>query len=685
MPKKKDPKKDRRPNRNIQIQFPDKTAERYLQSQLSRGEKLFEAGRFEEGLQVLEPLLQRNPGHLPLLELIGATYGSLGYRAEAQAAFEAALALPGQKAGALTLFNLVQTYVLNDYPFLAYNMSQELDCQALALETRQPSNLELCRDLAENCRQLIETAAEENGREAAMFEPVGLALDRGRLALSKEDYGTARQFFQEAVQLDGELVIALNNLALACLLDNALSEAENAARQVVEHIEPQNRAALSLLVRLAAIRNDKDAAETHLEKLAALPTPLAFAERLKLAEAYAALDRDEQLLNSVRPMLEIDPVNLLLDEPSYEELVTFGTVAAANLGQNLLAMKFLQEARKFTRPTLLERTLFALENNERGPRPDGRFFYYDPVAAFPPASAYFTNLASQLQASGSNDYREGLRQFYREFGPAALEVAAYKYWIDREPAVVADLLSQALASGVDGAGEMVRRLAFSRAGDDLQRVTAAEVLREAGIIEPEERVKIWLGQRQAIGTVAQLSQRQREIARRPASPELDHQIASQLNQALDAMRQGDRTGALNRYRQIVEHNPRLKQAYQNLAALLSGQGDTEGAIGYLRQALQVDPAYTPAQLALAQLLIASGQLEEARKWLDTLEGNLADFYLDELEAYYLALASYYRKQGQSGEAVTALQELLAADPENRPAQALLAQFEQANGRETETD
>jgi tetratricopeptide (TPR) repeat protein len=323
----------------------------------------------------------------------------------------------------------------------------------------------------------------------------------------------------------------------------------------------------------------------------------------------------------------------------------------------------------------LERTLFALENNERGPRREGRFFYYDPVAAFPPAATYFTGLANQLQASGSNDYREGLRQFFREFGQAALEVAAYKYWIDREPSLVADLLAQALASEIPGSVETVRRLAFSRSGDDLQRITAALTLQEAGLIGPEERVKIWLGQRQAAGTIAQLTQRQREIAQRPASPDLDHQTAHRLNQALDAMRQGDRAGALSRYRQLIEQNPRLKQAYQNLAALLSAQGETEAAIGYLRQALQVDPGYTPAQLALTQLLIAANQLEEAGKLLGLLEARLPEFFLDELEAFYLARASLYRKQSQPGEARAALRELLALDPDNRPAQALLAQFE----------
>ena len=674
MAKKKDTKKDQRPNRTIQLQFADKTAERYLQSQLSKGERLFEAGHYDEGLKILEPLAQRYPDNLQLLELLGATYGSLGYRAEAQAAFETALALPGQKAGMLTRFNLIQTYILSDYPFLAYDLAQELDCLALARETRQPSNLDMCRDLVENARQLIENAAEENGRDPLAFEPVGRAHDRGRLALGKEDYSTAREFFQEAVRLDGKLALALNNLALACLLDNALPEAEQAARRVVE-IDPENRAALSLLVRLAVIRGDTTNAESFLKQLQDLPNAMAFSDRMKLAEALAALDRDEELLALVQPILGQNPADILLDEPSYEELVTFGTVAAANLSQNLLAMRFLSEARPFTRPTLLERTLFALENNERGPRQDGRFFYYDPVAAFPPAAAYFTELSSSLQETGTTDYRAGLRQFFKEFGLAALEVAAYKYWIDREPSLVADLLVQALVSGVEGGEEMVRRLAFTRSGDDLQRLTAARVLQDNNFIGADERLKIWLGQRLAVGTLAELEKRQRELAQRPASPDLDHQTASQLNQALDAMRQGDRAGAITRYRQIVEKNPRLKQAYQNLAALLSGQGDNAGAIGYLRQALAVDPDYIPAQLALSQLLIASDQLEEAAKILNYLRDKKGGFFLDELEAYYLALASLYRKLDKPDNAKAALQELLGIDPDNRAAQALLSQFE----------
>lgn len=674
MTKKKETKKEHRPNRTIQMQFPDRTAERYLQSQLIKGERLFETGQYDEALRTLEPLARRYSSNLQLLELLGATYGSLGYRAEAQAAFEAALALPGQQAGMLTRFNLIQTYLLSDYPFLANDLARELDCLALAKETRQPANLDMCRDLVENARQLVETAAEENGRDLLAFEPVGRALDRGRLALGKEDYSAAREFFEEAVRLDGALALALNNLALAYLLDNALPQAEQTARRVVEEVDPANRATLSLLVRLAVIRGDTTGAETRLKQLQALPAALAFADRLKLAEALAALDRDEELLNLVQPILEQNPENILLDEPAYEELVTFGTVAAANQGQNLLAMRFLSEARPFTRPTLLERTLFALENNERGPRVEGRFFYYDPVAAFPPAAAYFTELSSRLQESGSRDYRAGLREFYKTFGAAALEVAAYKYWIDREPALVADLLGQALASGVEGSRDLVWRLAFGRGGDDLQRVTAAHVLQEAGLIGADERVKIWLGQRQAVGTIAALEKRQRELAQRPSSPDLDHQTASQLNQALDAMRQGDRAGAMTRYQTLVEKNPRLKQAYQNLAALLSGQGDSTGAIGYLRQALQVDPDYTPAQLALAQLLIASNGLEEAAALLESLKARQTSFFLDELEAFYLAQASLYRKQNEDAKAKAALQELLDLDPDNQAVQALLSQF-----------
>src|SRR5438045_736406 len=131
MPKKNKPKdnhKPRRLSRQINLQFEDKTAERFLGGQLSRAEKQYEAGRYDEALQILEPLAERYPDREKVLELLGISYASAGRLAEAREAFIRNLALGPDEAGPLARFNLAQLYALTGYPFLAYEQSLLIDC-----------------------------------------------------------------------------------------------------------------------------------------------------------------------------------------------------------------------------------------------------------------------------------------------------------------------------------------------------------------------------------------------------------------------------------------------------------------------------------------------------------------------------------------------------------------------------
>ena len=660
--------------RSIQFQFADKTAERYIGSQLTRAGKFYDENRFEEALQVLEPLPTRYPNQPRLFEQLGLTYARLGRLTEAREALEEAFRLTPGTSGLLAQFNLAQVYALTGYTFLAYEQSQKIDCLALARETGQPATLERCRQFTEDARRLVEKVAAQYGRSLSEFEEFGLALDNGRSALERQELTTAQSFFLRAGQLEPTVAAPYNNLALVYLLDNRLDLARQQAEYVLEQLETDNRNALSLLIRLSVIEGDPAQAEQYLQRLTALPESDDPDDLLKLGEALAALERDQALLDLLRPLLSSDIELNELDSAAYQEVLTFGVVAAANLGQVGVAMQILRNANKFVRPTLLERTLFALENNERGPRPGGRFFYYDPLTAYPPAAAYFQGVLVRLDDKTSLDYRESLRTFFEQYGESALEVAAYKYWIDRDPQLVADLLDQLIESGVAGGEEMVRRLAFSRAGDDLQRLTAADVLTRQDRLDPTQPLKLWLGQRQVVGTLDQLRRLYNETtARQPTAPQYDATTATDLNAALDAMRRGDRDRAIELYRGVIARNPQVKQAYQNLAALLSGKGELEPAIAYLKEALALDPDYRHAQIALAQLEIGSAQLEAAQTLLDELQPKMeASAYLDELEAFYAALISLYQKQDQPDKIKPILERLLQVDPDNAWATELLA-------------
>jgi tetratricopeptide (TPR) repeat protein len=228
---------------------------------------------------------------------------------------------------------------------------------------------------------------------------------------------------------------------------------------------------------------------------------------------------------------------------------------------------------------------------------------------------------------------------------------------------------------VAGAEVLVRRLAFTRAGDDLQRLTAAKILAEQGLIDPDDKLKMWIGQRQIIATLDILSQKYKAEAARDRTGErnYDQATALMLNEALEAMRLGDADKAISLYTRILDKNPRVKQAYQNLAALLSGKGEVERAISYIQQALRVDYEYVHAQIALAQLWLAAGDLEKTEAQLESLETKLAGYYVDELDAYYYVKLSLFRKQEKFAEMAEVARKLVELDPENKIALEVLAQ------------
>lgn len=666
------PKNNKNAPRRLEF-LEDKTAERYFLSQLSKAEKLYEAAKYQDAIAILEPLLDKNRSRVNLLELLGVSYAAAGYLTEAREVFEQALVIAPGSLDLLSRFNLAQLYAMTGYNFLAYEQAKLIDCYELSKETKVAANFDRCREFKEDTENVVRRIAEQNAMSLEEFLPFASALDNGRLALSKYQYGSARRYFSQAADLNSKIPVPFNNLALVCLLEGDVESGLYYSRYVLEKIDPENRTAFSNLIRLLVADGKSAEAAEQLEKLTALPEPTQAEDILKLAEAFAALDHDEAVLKQIREILDDEILLEDLDSASYEEAITFGVVAAANLGQNAFGMNILRQARRFTHPTLLERLIFALENNERGPRPGGRFFYYDPVSFYPVASAAFEQIAIDLDKKESTDYRAGLQKFFRDFGEVALEIAAYKYWIDRDPEVVAPLLRQALESGATGGEAMVQRLAFTRSGDDLQRLTALSVLIEADKVSPTARLKIWLGQRQAIGTLEQLREKYRQVAEaaQVGSQGYEPEIAALLNEALDNMRRGDRDGAIRLYRRVLERNPNVKHAYQNLAALLSGKGETYTAIEYLQQALKIDPDYVFAQIALAQLQLSISQLDAAETLLENLRSKISGYYLDELEAYYGAWVALYQKKQEPEKVQAILEEFLQLDPDNAWATELL--------------
>lgn len=92
----------------------------------------------------------------------------------------------------------------------------------------------------------------------------------------------------------------------------------------------------------------------------------------------------------------------------------------------------------------------------------------------------------------------------------------------------------------------------------------------------------------------------------------DAQLANQaLERGLRAHTEGNLTGAVNAYREVLVYDPQNKFAYYNLGLIDQTEGRAESAETNYRQVLSIDPSYAPALFNLAILRTAAGAAEEA--------------------------------------------------------------------------
>jgi tetratricopeptide (TPR) repeat protein len=76
-------------------------------------------------------------------------------------------------------------------------------------------------------------------------------------------------------------------------------------------------------------------------------------------------------------------------------------------------------------------------------------------------------------------------------------------------------------------------------------------------------------------------------------------------------RRGDRTKAVDVYRQLVDNNPTLVPARLNLAACMSQVGDHQGAVAQMREVLRLAPNHAGAHNNLGNVLAKLNRINEA--------------------------------------------------------------------------
>jgi superkiller protein 3 len=132
---------------------------------------------------------------------------------------------------------------------------------------------------------------------------------------------------------------------------------------------------------------------------------------------------------------------------------------------------------------------------------------------------------------------------------------------------------------------------------------------------------------------------------------------SSFNKALSLENAGEKLQAIEAYKQAIGVNPKLKEAYNNLAALYADMGMFDKALINYEKVLSLDENYALAYYNLGMTFYALGRYDDAIKAFEK-GGQLAPNDKDYL--YFLGRA--YSHVGEYAKAVTCFERVVEFDP-----------------------
>ncbi|MGQ9675430.1 MAG: tetratricopeptide repeat protein [Chloroflexota bacterium] len=612
-----------RPTRSVSIE------------QLEGIQHLWEQGRALEAMSEAERLLERHPRDAQIHLLLGQMYGRWGREVEALEHLDTAARLAPFEPEI-------------DFLRVLLYASMGMNAHALRMARRYlASDVEIqhAAEARRAVREYEELMAEWAARldvSAKRMEQGAFLMEEGRWANSRQDLAYGLRSSQEASRMVPKWPVPRNNAALAQFYLGKTEQAIALEEGVLAELDPDNVMALGNLVHFHAVLGQMDKAESYADRLAKI-RPSSYDERLKMAEAFTALKRDQAVYD-------------VLVEAKAPDAKAAGdrewTLAIA-----LANMKRMAAAKSHLRRANVEGDAFrqgvAALIREGLPGPGGRYPYYSAAQDLPPGAV--DCLRKELKG-GKSSSADRLRALVKEY-PGLLGLAAEVMWFAGDDEAAEGGINLLKAFGGEEAGDILRSYATGRVGSDETRAYAAMALAELepGVLEqPITVVRKDRPIKVRIRRIAVVGGRQS-----PYSPE----IGRLLDQALEAQRKGLEEKAEQLYQQVLAKNPKVREALGNLGALYLKQGNERKGVEYLRKALEADPMYVTARVNLSTVALADGRLEEAKRWLDPL-ADVDEFQTDELVRYLVATARLALVEGRYEDAENHVNMALKLDPDN---------------------
>lgn len=625
-----------------------------LERALKRAQRLIDRGRPEEAVDLLEMLVESEPDnpdvHLELGSALAAAEDAWG----AMYAWEQAQALsdPGEHLIPLASLYLSIGFAVHALRVFHRVLDRAVDSPFVGPVSGIVAQLE--QDLAET--------AQEMARPIDQVEQGLYDLERGLRATIEENPGDAVTAFRRAIRRLGDWPPALINLSEALFTVGQAEEALVVVRRVLAD-HPRDVQALGSAIRFLALSGREEEARELWARCVDVE-PQGPEERFSQGEVAAILGEHESVYQILMPFG---------DKAADDELPPFVLnrarcllgIAAANMGRRKEAERRLRPLQA-AKPLAAE-TLAGLKKGRSGTGWAPYFRYFRPMDLMPPLPMEeFLALAIDLTEERAQRFERRLRQFAKRYAQVIL-VCEKMIWEEQEAEAGIMMLS---TIGTSEAYAALRRFAFSEAGSDEERMKALGALLEAGEIEEGETVRAWLdGEWRSIEMRMEMIPRERARVSDYSQP-----VIHMLNRAGRYLARGEDDRAEDLLERILEFDPHVKEAYNNLGSIYARRGEFERARAMFRRALEIDPQYVFAVGNLASFLLDEGRAAEAEKLISPLPDT--DDLLPQEAAYiHFVRARILVQERQYEDAVKLLQAALEVMPDYEPARDMLEWME----------
>jgi len=649
---KKDKSRRRRRKKRLPPRHP-KPAE------LARAHTLWEEGKSEEAVELLEDLVERYPRDLDCRVLLGSIYGDLGDFLEAIHHLEAAARLSHRDPGVLLLLGTTYwRYACHSHALLIFR-----ECLRYELDEESAEHVQI---MMEDARERIELAAARCGISSRKMEHAAYFMESGRIANERGDFAEGAKASKEAARLVRNWAPPRNNLALAYFALGRWDEAIATEREVLERIDDQNVHALANLVRFLSATGKRDEARAYLMRLEQIE-PTDPDSYIKMAEAYAALEEDKGVYTVLKKAQRVGV------ELNATMLHFLGT-ASANLGKDREALAYWREALQLDPDAFrLRDYMDSVRRKHKKLAPAYRFLYFPGQNMIPEKA--FEDFLNRLTSHRMSEERmeEEARGFAERY-PYVADIFSDLLWYGDENERMSAIATLRILAN-ERAVDALRAFALSQVDDDDSRIMAAHALLDLGVFSEDEPVRLWLrGQWREVLLRRQLITEERE-------PEYSDEVMALLEEAMIAYQEGEERKAEKLYKKVIALNPMVKEAYGNLGVLYLKRGHDAKAEEFLQKAIEIDPDYVFPRCNLASTRITQGRLKEAEELLKPI-AELRTLHPQELLFYNRISAELFIAQGNYESAEQCLEMILEFEPEDEQARRRLTIVQIMKGSES---